>query len=72
MFGFLLVKSDTASPNPVYTDKHTGMMTSSNGHIFRVTGHLCGEFTTQKPVTRRVDAFFDLRLNEWLSKQSWG
>ena len=21
------------------------MMTSSNGHIFRVTGHLCGEFT---------------------------
>ena len=22
-----------------------GMMTSSNGNIFRVTGHLCGEFT---------------------------
>ena len=21
------------------------MMTSSNGNIFRVTGHLCGEFT---------------------------
>ena len=54
------------------------MMTSSNGHIFRVTGHLCGEFTgpgefpTQRPVTRSFDVFFDLRLNKRLSKQSWG
>ena len=45
---------------------------------FRVTGHLCGEFTgpgefpTQRPVTRRFDVFFDLRLNKWWSKQSWG
>ena len=30
------------------------------------------EFPTQRPVTRNFDAFFDLRLNEWLSKQSWG
>ena len=30
-----------------------------------------GEFPTQKPVTRRFDVFFDLRLNEGLSKQSW-
>ena len=30
------------------------MMTSSDGNIFRVTGHLCGEFAgpAQKPVTR--------------------
>ena len=54
------------------------MMTSSNGNIFRVTGHLCGEFTgpgefpTQRPVTRSFDVYFDLRLNKWLSKQSWG
>ena len=55
------------------------MMTSSNGNIFRVTGHLCGEFTghrwitrTQRPVTRNFDVFFDLRLNKRLSKQSWG
>ena len=48
------------------------MMTSSNGNIFRVTGHLCGEFTTQRPVTRSFDVFFDLRLNKRLSKQSWG
>ena len=54
------------------------MMTSSNGNIFRVTGPLCGEFTgpgefpTQRPVTRSFDVFFDLRRNEWLSKQPWG
>ena len=54
------------------------MMTSSNGNIFRVTGPLCGEFTgpgefpTQRPVTRSLDVFFDLRLNKRLSKQPWG
>ena len=54
------------------------MMTSSNGSIFRVTGHLCGnspvpgEFPTQRPVTRSFDVFFDLRLNKRLSKQSSG
>ena len=31
-----------------------------------------GEFPTQRPVTRGYDIFFDLRLNKWLSKQSWG
>ena len=30
------------------------------------------EFPTQRPVTRSFDVFFDLRLNIWLSKQSWG
>ena len=54
------------------------MMTSSNGTIFRITGHLCGEFTGQRwipvprPVTRSFDVFFDLHLNKRLSKQSWG
>ena len=54
------------------------MMTSSNGKIFRVTGHLCGEFTGPrwiphtKASDRSFDVFFDLRLNERLSKQSWG
>ena len=53
-------------------------MTSSNGNIFRVTGHLCGEFIgpgdfpTQRPVTRSFDVYFGLRPNKWLSKQSWG
>ena len=54
------------------------MMTSSNGNIFRVTGHLCGnspvpgEFPTQRPVTRSFDVFFDLCRNKRLSKQWWG
>ena len=54
------------------------MMTSSNGNIFRVTGHLCGEFTGPRliPRTKASDAdlwfFFDLRLNKRLSKQWWG
>ena len=30
-----------------------------------------GEFPSQKPVTRSLDFFFDLRLNKRLSKQSW-
>ena len=44
------------------------MMTSSNGNIFRVTGHLCGEFRAQRPVMRNFDVFFDLRPNKLLSK----
>ena len=31
-----------------------------------------GEFPAQRPVTRSFDVFFDLRLNQRLSKQSWG
>ena len=41
---------------------------------FRVTGHLCGEFTgprwipAQRPVTRSFDAFLDLRrINGWVN-----
>ena len=53
-------------------------MTSSNGNIFRVTGHSCGEFTGRRwiPGTKASDAelwcFLDLRPNKRLSKQSWG
>ena len=31
-----------------------------------------GEFSSQRPVTRSSDVFFDLRLTKQLSKQSWG
>ena len=31
-----------------------------------------GEFTTQRPVTRSFDVFFDLRLNKRFSTQWWG
>ena len=53
-------------------------MTSSNGNIFRVTGHLCGKFTGPRWIsrTKASDAelwcFFDLHLNKRLSKQPWG
>ena len=55
------------------------MMTSSNGNIFGVNGHICGEIH-RSPVnssTKTSDAelwyiFFDLRLNKRQGKQSWG
>ena len=58
------------------SDKTCYMMTSSNGNFFRVTSHLCGEFTGHRgtPLTNASDAeldvFFDLHLNKRLSKQS--
>ena len=58
-----------------WLNEETGMMTSSNGNIFCVTGPLCGEFTGprwQRPVTRNFGVFFDLHLNKRLRKQSWG
>ena len=53
-------------------------MTSSNGNIFRVTGHLCGEFIGPRwiPHTKAGDA--ELWCLLWsapgwrLGKQSWG
>ena len=53
------------------------MMTSSNGNIFRVTGHLCGEFTGPRwiPRTKASDAelwCFLWSAPERLSKQSRG
>ena len=51
------------------------MMTSSNGNIFALLA-LCeknppvtGGFPSQRPVTRSLEVFFDLRLNKLLSKQ---
>ena len=48
--------------NQTFHDKC--MMTSSNGNIFHVTGHLWGEFTGHR--------WIPLRLNKQLNKQSWG
>ena len=59
--------------NPKTNKKPKHLMTSSNGNIFRVTGHLCGEFTgSQRPVTRSFDVIFYLRPNKRLSKQWQG
>ena len=59
-----------------YTNSNENLtMTSSNGNIFRVTGHLCGEFSgefpAQRPVTRSFGVFFDLRLNKRLTPIFW-
>ena len=54
------------------------MMTSSNGIISTLQAICVGnspvtwQFPAQRPVTRRFDVFFDLRLNKRLSKQWWG
>ena len=54
------------------------MMTSSNINIFALLGPLWEESTTshrwippQRPVPRKFDVFFDLRLNKRLNKHSW-
>ena len=59
------------------TDTPVFMMTSSNGNIFRVTGHLCGEFTGPRWIPRTKASDAELWciiwcLNKPLSKQSWG
>ena len=58
-----------------FIQRANDMMTASNGNIFRVTGHLCGEFTGPRwiPRTKASDAelwcFLYLRLNKRLGKQ---
>ena len=56
-----------------------GMMTSSNGNIFRVAGHLCGEFTgpdqfpAQRPVTRSFDVFLICAgITGWVNNRGAG
>ena len=64
---------DTLLPNM------SSMMTSSNGNIFRATGHLCGEFTgpgefpIQRPVTRSFDfSLICVWINGWVSNREAG
>ena len=47
------------------------MMTSSNGNIFRVTGHLCGEFTGQRWIlhTKASDASLWVWINGWVKNR---
>ena len=61
--GSLSVRYKTTEPNQLIlahsqTDSHEHMMTSSNGNILRVTGHLYGEFTGHRwiPHTMASDA----------------
>ena len=57
-----------ASPPNLYgTGK--SMMTSSNGNIFRVTGHLCGEFTGHRWIPRTKACDVELWCFLWSAPQ---
>ena len=56
-----------------------GMMTSSNGNIFRVTGHLCGKFSGHRwiPRTKNSDAelwyfLWSACINDWVNNSETG
>ena len=61
-------------------DWHWGMMTSSNGNIFRVTCRLCGEYTDHRWIPRKkasdkaIWCFLGsaAELNKRLNKRMWG
>ena len=54
------------------------MMTSSNGNIFRVTGHLCGEFTGQRWTPPKASdgslmfSFICVWINSWVNNREAG
>ena len=49
----------------VYRFSTVHMMTSSNGNIFRVTGHLCGEFTGPRWIHRTKASDAELWCFVW-------
>ena len=58
----------------LFVERNT-MISASNGNISALLAFcggnlpITGEFPSQRPVTRGFDVFFDLRLNQQLSKQ---
>ena len=74
-----LLCGPTEIQSSVCHEPTVGMMTSSNGNIFRVTGRLCGEFTgpgefpTQRPVTRSFDfSLICVSINGWVNNREAG
>ena len=65
---------------PMLCMDYIGMMTSPNGNIFRVTGHLCWEFTGPRWISRskgqwRSALMFSLicaRINGWVNNREAG
>ena len=49
--------------------KHRNMMTSSNGNIFRVTGHLCGEFTGHRWIPHTKASVTELWCFLWSASE---
>ena len=47
----------------------SSMMTSSNGNIFRVTGHLCGEFTCPRWIPRTKASNAELWCFLWSASE---
>ena len=47
----------------------TTMMTSSNGNIFRVTGHLCGQFTGPRWISRTKASDAELWCFLWFTPE---
>ena len=45
------------------------MMTSSNGNIFRVTGHLCGKFTGPRWISRTKASYAELWCFLWFTPE---
>ena len=48
------------------------MVTSSNGNIFRVTGHLCGEFTGHRWCGALMFSLICARINHWVNNREAG
>ena len=48
---------------------YDNMMTSSNGNIFRVTGHLCGKFTGPRWISRTKASDAELWCFLWLTPE---
>ena len=49
------------------------MMTSSNGNIFRVTGHLCGEFTGRRWIPGALMfSLICVQINGWVNNRKAG
>ena len=55
--------------NPVISKPQHGMMTSLNGNIFRVTGHLCGEFTGPRGIPRTKASDAELWCFRWSASE---
>ena len=62
-----------------HESRHHFMMTSSNRNIFRVTGHLCGEYTGRRriPHTKASDAelwcfFICVWISSWVNNREAG
>ena len=74
------IQSDGEPRPDRFTCRHFHVMvTSSNGNIFRVTGHLCWEFTAPRwiPHTKASDAelwyfFICVWINAWINNREAG